>query len=161
MLPGRLFGLLLPLFALLLVTAATGPSARAATTPDNYFPADTFAIDRTPVSCGTIIFMYDKTLPVAGRNTDKGIIAMNPDILAGMPGVVKLYVASHECGYSILGRKDESAVACWAVRNGRDRGWFPPASFALLLRLLQQKEPGWPPPPDPATVAAMEKCYAQ
>ena len=148
------------ILSLLVFLAVAGTPAHAATTPDNYFPADTFAIDRTPVSCGTIIFMYDKTLPVAGRNTDKGIIAMNPDILAGMPGIMKLYVASHECAYSLVGRKDEAAVRCWAVRNGRDQGWFPPPGFALLLRLLQKPEVGWPPALDAAAVAALEKCYA-
>lgn len=135
-------------------------TAQAATNPDNYFPADTFSIDRTPVSCGTIIFMYDKSLPVAGLNKGNGIIAINPDILAGMPGILKLYVASHECAYSILGRKDEAAARCWAVKNGRDQGWFPPAGFALLLRLLQKQEPGWPQPLDAAGLAALTKCYA-
>lgn len=157
--PLRPPGLAKSLFFILTLLAVVS-TARAATTPDDYFPADTFAIDRTPVSCGTIIFMYDKTLPVAGRNNGKGIIAINPEILAGMPGVLKFYVASHECAYSVLGHKDEAAIRCWAIRNGRDQGWFPPPGFAVLLHLLQKQEEGWPPPLDAAAISALKACYA-
>ena len=60
----------------------------------------------------------------------------------------------------MVGRKNESAAACWAVRNGRDLGWFPPESFKLLLKLLQHPEGGWPPAVDAVAIAALQKCYA-
>ncbi len=136
--------------------------AHANPTPnyDTYFLPDMFSIDRTPVSCGATIFELDKSLPVVGVNKGNGHIVLNPDILAGMPGVLKLYVAEHECAYSVVGRKSEAAAACWAVRNGRDLGWFPPESFKLLLRVLQHPEAGWPPALDAAAITALKACYA-
>ena len=147
---------------LLLVLLGAAGSANAESNFDTYFLPDEFAIDRTPVSCGVAIFVLDKKLPVAGINKGDGHIVLNPDILASMPTVMKLYVASHECAYSIIGRKDEAAAICWAVKNGRDQGWFPPEGFALLTRLLRQPlEPGWPPRLTVKQIQAMRKCYAK
>lgn len=154
-----------PMPVLVLVLALqigwTGVAA-ANSTPnyDTYFLPDMFSIDRTPVSCGPTIFELDKSLPVAGVNKGNGHIVLNPEILGGMPSVLKLYVASHECGYSLLGRKDEAAVRCWAIKNGRDLGWFTPENLPLLLRLLQKPEDGWPPALDAAAIAALKACYA-
>ncbi len=141
-----------------------GSVARAAPPANNYdtyFLPDMFSIDRTPVSCGVAIFVLDKTLPVAGVYKGDGHIMLNPDILESMPTVMKLYIAEHECAHMVVGFKDEAAAVCWAVRNGRDQGWFPPQGFALLLRMLQMPEPGWPSAPGAATLAAMRRCYDQ
>jgi len=147
---------------LLLLTGWSG-LAQANPNPnyDTYFLPDTFSIDRTPVSCGVAIFELDKSLPVAGVNKGDGHIILNPDILAGMPSVLKLYVAEHECAYSVVGPKNEAAAACWAVRSGRDLGWFPPQSFKLLLHLLRRPEEGWTPALDATAIAALKKCYAR
>jgi hypothetical protein len=152
---GRLLPVLLASLAMLMAHAP----ARA-NNYDTYFLPDMFSIDRTPVSCGTAIFVLDKSLPEAGVNKGDGHIVLNPDILDSMPSVLKLYVAAHECAYSIVGRKDEAKAACWAVRSGRDQGWFSPKGFELLLKLLQKPDPGWPPAIDAGAAAALQKCYA-
>lgn len=139
--------------------------ARAAPVQNNYstyFMPDMFSIDRIPFSCGTVIFELDSKLPVAGVNRGNGHIVLNPDILESMPTALKLFIADHECAYTVVGRKDETAALCWAVRDGRDEGWYPPPTFAMLTRLLRQSpEPGWPPRLTVKQIQAMKKCYAK
>jgi len=142
------------------MSAGIAQGATPTTNYDTYFLPDTFAIDRIPVSCGPEIFVLDKTLPVAGVNKGDGHIVLNPDILATMPSIMKLYVASLECADVVVGRKGPAAALCWAVRNGRDQGWFDPTNFPLLIRLLRQPEPGWPPAPPEEGIAAMQKCFS-
>ncbi|MCC5742086.1 hypothetical protein LH495_29710, partial [Klebsiella pneumoniae] len=106
-------------YAIVLVVAAllarpAGAATQPPTNYDTYFLPDMFSIDRTPVTCGTAIFVLDKTLPEAGTNKGDGHIILNPDILETMPTVLKLYVAERECAYSIVGRTDEAKAECWA-----------------------------------------------
>jgi len=146
--------------AFLVCLGMNGKALAVANNYDTYFLPDMFSIDRIPVSCGVDIFVLDKTLPVVGVNKGDGHIVLNPDILEGMPEILKLYVASHECAYTVVGHKNEAAAACWAVQNGRDQGWFSPKGFKLLTHLLREQEDGWPPPLSARAIAALKKCYA-
>jgi len=148
----RLF-VLIGCFALIMGTVMTR-SAHA-----QMFPPGTFAIDGFPMQCGSLPVLLDRTLPDMGMNTGS-MIVLNPVAMAGLPTTLKLYIFGHECGHMFAGL-DEAGADCWAVRTGRNQGWFPPQAFQDLIILLQNNPGSMRHPPGPVRVKNMWFCYNQ
>jgi hypothetical protein len=91
---------------------------------------------------------------------------MNPNVLGVQAPVMQLFWYAHECAHHVLGHMlmmaptNESNADCWAVRTGRDQGWFPPQAFQLLVATLSNS-PGsvWGHLPGPARINNMWACY--
>jgi hypothetical protein len=94
------------------------------------------------------------------------VILMNPLVLNQQPPVLQLFWYAHECAHHVLGHivnpnlTNEASADCWAVKTGRQQGWFPPGAFQLLAQVLQNS-PGsiWGHLPGPARIQNMMACY--
>lgn len=121
------------------------------------YPPGTFRIDGLPVSCGPTVFILNPSLPDVGM-AQPGVIHMNPNVLWSMPTSLKLFWASHECGHQVVGA-NESAADCWAIRLGRNQGWFPPSEFNHLIWMFRNNTGDITHPPGPVRVSRMIACY--
>lgn len=122
------------------------------------YPPGSFSIDGFPIVCGGNFFILNPQLPDSGTNDGHGNIYLNPVILSNLPTVLKLYIAGHECGHSMVG-PNESAADCWAIRTGRNQGWFPPQAFQLLAQMFQNNPGDMVHPSGPQRVVDMIRCY--
>lgn len=138
--------------AALLVFSGT-PIAQA-----QVFPPGTFSVDGIPVSCRNVTFILDPQLPDVGMADGRGNIYLNPSIMGGLPTVLKLYWISHECGHYFVG-SNEVAADCWAIKLGRNQGWFPPQAFQYLMAMFQNNPGDMRHPSGANRVALMMQCY--
>lgn len=116
-----------------------------------------FAMDGIPVVCGGLPTIVTPNIPDAGINNGQAIL-LNPLVLGPLPTVLKLYIYAHECGHAVVGG-DEVGADCWAIRTGRDQGWFPPQSFTLLIQFLKNNPGSMRHPPGLIRVQNMMNCY--
>lgn len=121
------------------------------------FPPGHFAIDGIPVVCGNLPTIVTTGIPDAGMNNGQAIL-LNPVALANLPTVLKLFIYAHECGHAVVG-PNEVAADCWAIKTGRDQGWFPPQAFDLLIEAFKYNPGSMRHPPGLARVNAMMQCY--
>jgi hypothetical protein len=121
------------------------------------FAPGQFAIDGIPVACGGYPTVVTTQIPDAGIFNGQAIF-LNPASLGPLPTVLKLFVYAHECGHGVVGG-NEPAADCWAIRLGRDQGWFPPQAFGLLMRMFQGNPGSMRHPPGPQRVQNMMHCY--
>jgi hypothetical protein len=136
--------------SLLALFSATAANAQV-------YPLGHFLIDGIPVACGALPTVITPTIPDAGMNNGQAIW-LNPMVLGQLPTVLKLYVYAHECGHAAEGPNEVDAD-CWAIRTGRDQGWFPPQAFALLIQFFQNNPGSLRHPPGPVRVQNMMQCY--
>lgn len=121
------------------------------------YPPGTFSVDGVPVVCGSVAFVLDPSLPDVGM-ARPGVIILNPMYYGGMSTSAKLFWVGHECGHHVVGL-NESAADCWAVRTGRDQGWFPPSTFQEMIYQMQNNPGDFYHPPGAARIANMISCY--
>jgi hypothetical protein len=76
----------------------------------------------------------------------------------GLPTPLKLYWVAHECGHYQVGNS-EVAADCWAIRTGRNQGWFPPQAFQALMQMFQNNPGDMAHPSGPVRVQNMWYCY--
>src|SRR5437016_3593185 len=122
------------------------------------FPPGTFSIDGIPIVCGPITFVLTPNVPDVGINNGQGQIYLNPMILGRLPTVLRLFWAAHECGHFFAGA-NEIAADCWAIKTGRNQGWFPPQAFGLLMQMFQNNPGDMLHPAGPTRVSNMMVCY--
>lgn len=121
------------------------------------YPPGGFAIDGIPVVCGSLPTIVTTNIPDGAMNNGQAIL-MNPMVLGRLPTVLKLYVYAHECGHAVVG-SNEVGADCWAIRTGRDQGWFPPDAFGLLIEFFRNNPGSLRHPPGPVRVQNMMQCY--
>lgn len=141
-------------FALLFALASVAPTTAKAQT----FPPGTFGIDGVPVVCGNVTFIVTPQLSDVGM-AQPGFIYLNPNVLSQMSTSMKLFWAAHECGHHVVG-SDENAADCWAIRMGRNQGWFPPQTFQEMMYQFQYNPGDFTHAPGPVRVQQMMHCYA-
>jgi len=122
------------------------------------YPPGTFSVDGYPIVCGMNTFILNPMLPDVGINTGQGIIYLNPVMLNNLPTVLKLYWVGHECGHTAVGMSEPGAD-CWAVRTGRDQGWFPPSAFQALAQMFANNPGDMAHGSGPWRVQNMWNCY--
>jgi len=98
------------------------------------YPAGTFSIDGVAFQCGRVPIIVDTSISDVGM-AGYGLIYLNTDYFEGLPTGLRLWWANHECAHHIVGT-DEMAADCWAVRKGRDEGWFPPEMFRAMKQMF-------------------------
>jgi hypothetical protein len=74
------------------------------------------------VACDNVRLLFDRRLPSEGAAA-RGVLILNPRMLADLPQVVRLFVFHHECGHQHVGGSELKAD-CWAVTRGVDDGWL-------------------------------------
>ena len=140
-------------------SAAAAAALALATAPAQaqvYAPGQ-FTIDGIALSCGAYPTVVTTQIPDAGMFNGRAIL-LNPNALGRMPTVLKMFVYAHECGHAVVGA-DEVAADCWAIRLGRDQGWFPPQAFNLLMQMFAGNPGSLRHPPGHARVQNMLQCY--
>lgn len=135
----------------LAILAATGAYGQQVVPPGQ------MRIDGFPVNCGGYPTVLNPQLPDAGFFNGQAIF-LNPQVLGQLPTPLKLYWYAHECAHG-LGIADEAAADCWAVRTGRDQGWFPPAAFGALMQMFGGNPGSIRHLPGPLRVQNMIRCY--
>ena len=138
-----------------IVMALIGPTTVAHA---QAYPPGTFSVDGYPVSCGPVIFVLTSQLQDVGMADGQGHIFLNPYMFEGLPTPLKLYWVAHECGHYQVG-SSEVAADCWAIRTGRNQGWFPPQAFQALMVMFQNNAGDMAHPSGPARVQNMWSCY--
>lgn len=116
-----------------------------------------WSIDGYAVACQGNPIYLDPNLPDAGM-AKPGLILLNPYAMQSMSTSHKLFLLSHECAHAI-GISNESDADCFAVRLGRDQGWFPPYVFNELIAAFQNNPGDFTHPPGPARINYMMQCY--
>lgn len=134
----------------------TVSSAQYAGTPV-VFPPGTYSIDGIPVGCGPVTIVEDTSLNDVGQ-ASPGLIRLNPNVLASLPTTLKLFWVSHECGHHVVGLS-EDAADCWAIRLGRNQGWFPPAAFYPMIEMFRNNPGDFSHAPGLVRVDRMVTCY--
>lgn len=123
------------------------------------FAPGTFSIDGFPVSCGAAPTVLTQQINDAAINNGQAIL-VNPVVVGQLPTVLKLYVYAHECGHFFVGA-NELGADCWAIKTGRNQGWFPPQAFGALMQMFANNPGNINHPPGPVRVRAMMNCYQQ
>lgn len=121
------------------------------------FQPGTFSIDGIPARCGNVPIILDTRISDVGMS-GYGLIYLNPDYLSGLETGLRLWWLSHECAHFTVGAS-ELAADCWAVRKGRDEGWFPPEMFHSMSLMFARNPGDRDHPPGPDRVAHMRACY--
>ena len=114
-------------------------------------------VDGVPAACGGVAFALDPNLPDVGM-ARPGVIILNPNVLAGMSSSMKLFWIAHECGHHAVGA-NEAAADCWAIRLGRNQGWFPPWAFEEMIYQFRFNPGDFTHAPGPQRVQQMMTCY--
>lgn len=139
-------------------------------------PAAEAQIGGVPVSCADFRGIPVALVPAPGL-ADVGaarivngqpVIFLNPQILGAQAREMQLFWYAHECAHHVRGHlvnlvmTNEADADCWAVKTGRNQGWFPPQAFQLLVQTLGNS-PGsmWGHLPGPARIRNMWSCYNQ
>lgn len=86
-----------------------------------------------------------------------GVIYLNPNLF-NQPVALQRFVYAHECGHHVVGM-DDAAADCWAIRIGRDQGWFRPEDFQWLVMTFQNSPGDWSHAPGPARLQNLAMCY--
>lgn len=137
-------------FVLLLISNPVRVSAQL-------YPPGQFSIDNIPLFCGNLPTIVTVNIPDMAMTNGQAIL-LNPSAMAPLPTVLKLYIYAHECGHIFTG-PNETYADCWAIQTGRNQGWFPPAAFGLLIRLLENNPGDVMHPPGMIRLQDMMNCY--
>lgn len=149
-------------FAMMMILSA--PSAQAQHNISGY-----------PVYCSDfrgipVALIMNPGLDNVGRATvnpqGAPVMLLNPSILSQLPAPLQLFWYGHECAHHFLGhlaqpsQSNESAADCFAIKTGRQQGWFPPEAFQSLIATMGNL-PGspWGHLPGPARVRNIIQCY--
>ena len=122
------------------------------------YPPGTFSIDGIPVVCGSVVTVVNNNIHDFAQSDLKGHIFVNLIVLSQMPTVLKLWGYAHECGHYQMG-PNETAADCWAIRTGREQGWFKNVDFSELEAMFANNSGDLYHPPGPVRVANMKKCF--
>lgn len=107
-----------------------------------------------PVRCGGVRAFVQPILDIAMASP--GVILSNPHFF-GLPPKLQLFIYSHECAHRILGSNEASD--CWAIRTGRDLGWFLQDHIAYPQAYFGRSSGDWTHAPGPLRVSRMATCY--
>lgn len=120
-------------------------------------PPGSFSINGTPVACGQLPTILAPPFNDVAFNNGSAII-LNERLFFSLPVVAQFFWYAHECGHAFVGT-NEDAADCWAVRTGRDQGWFPVEAFRVLVEILMNNPGDATHRPGPQRVENMWACY--
>jgi len=86
-----------------------------------------------------------------------GMIHINPDLLR-LPRPLQLFWYAHECAHQLFGTS-EGQADCWAVRTGRDQGWFRAEDLELIQWALEDNDGDSRHMPGRQRIALILRCF--
>ncbi|TCM28133.1 MULTISPECIES: hypothetical protein [unclassified Novosphingobium] len=144
------------MIAAIAVTSAPGTSlAQPLPAPSPYL------IEGNLAQCGPHPIFLDYALPDVGMATITPagtMLVINPTRLAERPTAVQLFIFAHECGHLVT-RGNEADADCWAIRIGRDQGWFTEENFPDLVADLGNTPGDFTHAPGPVRLRQLSDCF--
>jgi hypothetical protein len=127
------------------------------------FPPGNFSIDGIPVSCNGVWTILDANLNDAGHaypamNGNPPVIVLNPNVVGNMPTSAKMFVYAHECGHHIVGLNEGNAD-CWAVKTGKQQGWFSEDDMQFLVNQFAWSPGDWTHAPGQIRLQNIWQCF--
>jgi len=86
-----------------------------------------------------------------------GWILLHPSLFS-LESKIQLFVYAHECAHHLIGN-NEQVADCWAIRTGRDQGWFEREDIELLIRYFGASPGDWSHEPGPPRIARLLSCF--
>lgn len=114
-------------------------------------------------TCGPYPIYLDHDLSdvgVAQWNGLAGKLTLNPGLMASRTPAVQWLIFAHECGH-LMTQSGEAAADCWAVKAGRDQGWFGAWNFQDLMDELGSNPGTMSHPPGTVRIQHMITCFQQ
>lgn len=108
-----------------------------------------------PVVCGGIPTAIQRINDMAFATP--GWIILHPDLFR-LPPVVQVFIYAHECGHHNVGLND-AAADCWAIRTGRNQGWFTAGDIDLLVYYFGHGTGDFSHAPGPERIRNMVQCF--
>lgn len=119
---------------------------------------DSVQIAGRTAQCKGVRIVTDSRLPSEGA-AGPGTLMLNPNLLNRLPGPVRLFVFSHECGHHHVGGS-ELGADCWAVERGVGEGWLDTKALGQVCRSFENA-PATPTHPSGAKRCRnLDKCFA-
>jgi hypothetical protein len=111
------------------------PDAYIARRGGTLAPAGRLEIDGRRMRCGRSPTVLDPNERDFG-SAYSGFLVLNPDLFAGLPTPVKLWIFSHECAHRTVG-SDEVKADCVAVQRGRREAWLNEGGLAQVCEFMK------------------------
>jgi hypothetical protein len=108
-----------------------------------------------PLSCNGAI-SYVAHIPDIAM-AQPGALYFRPDYFS-LPPYVQWFVYAHECAHQFYGG-NEQAADCWAVKLGRQQGFFPPDAINQICAFTFPSPGDWTHLPGPLRCQQMQVCY--
>jgi hypothetical protein len=86
-----------------------------------------------------------------------GALFFRPDYFS-LPQYIQWFIYAHECAHQVVG-SDEQAADCWAVKLGRNQGFFPPQAMQQICAFTFPSPGDWTHLPGPLRCRQMDICY--
>lgn len=86
-----------------------------------------------------------------------GAMYFRPDYFF-LPPSIQWFIYAHECAHQMVG-SNEPAADCWAVRLGRNQGFFTPQAMQEICAYTFPSPGDWTHLPGPARCYQMQVCY--
>jgi hypothetical protein len=137
---------------LLAVTLPFGPASAQREGSDSVRIAGRMA------QCKGARIVSDSNLPSEGAAAP-GVVVLNPRLLNVLPGAVRLFVFSHECGHHAVG-ESELEADCWAVRQGVREGWLDAKGLVQVCESFEDAPPTATHPSGRKRCSNLDKCFA-
>ena len=86
-----------------------------------------------------------------------GALLFRPDYFS-LPPYIQWFIYAHECAHQVVGG-NEQAADCWAVKLGRNQGFFPPQAIQQICAFTFSSPGDWTHLPGPMRCQQMQMCY--
>lgn len=106
-------------------------------------------------TCGWVPSTFEDIPDIA--ISTPGLIHLNPQIRE-LPRPLQLFWYAHECAHQLYGTS-EGQADCWAIRSGRDQGWFREEDFVLIEWALEGNDGDSRHMAGPQRTALIRRCF--
>lgn len=118
---------------------------------------DSMQLAGRTAQCKGVRIVSDNRLPSEGA-AGPGVLMLNPSLLSRLPGTVRLFVFSHECGHHHVGGSELQAD-CWAVEQGVRQGWLDAKGLDQVCRSFDDAPATATHPSGRKRCRNLDKCF--
>ncbi|MDQ9169465.1 hypothetical protein Q8A64_03460 [Oxalobacteraceae bacterium R-40] len=87
-----------------------------------------------------------------------GKMYFRPDYFS-LPPYMQWFIYAHECAHQLVG-SSEAAADCWAMKLGRNQGFFPLQAVQQICSYTFSSPGDWTHFPSPIRCQQMKLCYS-
>lgn len=110
-----------------------------------------------PLQCGGAVSFVAAIPDIA--MAQPGRLLFRPDYF-NLPPYMQWFVYAHECAHQVVG-PNEQAADCWAIKLGRNQGFFPPQAVQQICAFAFPSPGDWTHMPGPMRCQQIAMCYQQ